>query len=212
MSLFTSSLLRSLLSGASSISRRTWLLVTASVLVLMGLLIWATIAAAGWLFSMAQQGVDAAPETVRSVSAQVEQFMPGVQETVRSATAQVEQVIPGVQGTLGALLPTLTADAPARDVSGTDPGPVARFPGLVRIEWQRAEQHIQVRYQGRANLADVIEHYAKGFAAQGYTQNLLSATSTEERHEFIKDGERFSLIFSLQERDGVTVDLRASSA
>lgn len=212
VSQMTNPLLRSLLKGVSSISRRTWVIVTASVLVLLGLLIWVAITAATWLFGIAQQGADAAPATVRSVSAQVEQFLPGFQETVRSATAQVEQIIPGAQETVGALLPTLTADTPARDVSGTDPGPVARFPGLTRIEWQRAEQHIDVRYQGRAGLAEVIAHYTSGFAAQGYEQNLLSATSSEERHEFVKGGERFSLTFSLQEGDLVTVDLRVSSA
>jgi len=212
VSLITNPLLRSLLSGVSSISRRTWIFITATLLVLMVVIMWAMVSAAGWLFGMAREGVVAAPETVRSATAQVEQFIPGVQETVRSANAQVAQIIPGVQETLGALLPTLTPDLPSRDVSGTDPGPVARFPGLVRIEWQRAEQQIQVRYQGRANFTDVIAHYAEAFAEQGYQQNLLSATSTEERHEYIKDGERFSLIFSVQERDVVTVDLRALSA
>lgn len=66
-----------------------------------------------------------------------------------------------------------------------------------------------MRHQGRSNFEDVIKHYAEGFAAQGYQQNLLSATSTEERHEYIRGGERFSLIFSAQERDVVTVNLSA---
>lgn len=69
-----------------------------------------------------------------------------------------------------------------------------------------------MRYQGNASLTDVIRYYAEGFAAQGYQQNLLSATTTEERHEYIKDGERFGLIFSVQSGDVVTVDLSAPSA
>lgn len=140
MNAFANSLLRSLLSGVSSIRRRTWVLFAASLLLLIVLLIWATITAAGWLFGMAREGVGAAPETLRSATARIEQIIPGAQETVRSASAQAEQIIPGVQGTLGALLPALAAEPPSRDVSGTDPGPVARFPGLARIEWQRAEQ------------------------------------------------------------------------
>jgi hypothetical protein len=188
------------------------MLIGASLLLLMGLLVWAMVSIAGWLFGVAQQGVDAAPETVRSISSQVEQFMPGAQETVRSATAQVEQIIPGAKETLGALLPALTMNSPSSDVSGTDPGPVARFPGLIRVQWLRTDQQIQVRYLGKATLADVIGHYAGGFAAQGYQQNLLSATTTEERHEYIKDGARFSLIVSVQNRDQVTVDLVAPAS
>ena len=61
-------------------------------------------------------------------------------------------------------------------------------------------------------MVDVIKHYAKGFAAQGYQQNLLSATPTEERHEYIKDGERFGLVVSVQERNVVTVSLSAPAS
>ncbi|NMG04952.1 hypothetical protein [Azoarcus taiwanensis] len=213
MNAFAHPLFRNLLSGLSSISRKTWILIAAFLLLLMGLLAWAAISIAGWLFGMAQQGVDAAPETVRSISSQVEQFMPGAQETVRSATAQVEQIIPGAQETLGALLPALSANTlPTSDVSGTDPGPVARFPGLVRVQWLRTDQHVQVRYQGQAALPEVIGHYAGGFAAQGYQQNLLSATTTEERHEYVKDGARFGLIVSIQNRNQITVDLVAPAS
>lgn len=185
----SSSLLGALLSRILSISRRTWIFLSVTFLVIIGLLIWAAISTAGWLFGMARDSVNAAPEAVRAASAQVEQVMPGVQEK------------------LGVLLPGLKPEAPLREVSGTDPAPVARFPGLARVQWQRDEQQVRVRYQGRADLADVLKHYTQGFTALGYKQSLLSASPSEERHEFFKDGEHFDLVFSLADRDVVTIDL-----
>ena len=189
MNLLTNGLLRGPLSHIFSISRRTWIFLTATLLVLMALAIWATISAAGWLFGMARVGINAAPEAVRA------------------ATAQIEQIIPGMREKLGVLVPALKPEPPPRDVSGTDPGPVARFPGLARVEWQRDVQQIRVRYQGKADFSGVIKHYAEGFVAQGYRHTLLSATPTEERHEYIKDGEYFSFIFTARESDLVTIDL-----
>ena len=189
MSPLSNPILRGFLSRIFSISRRTWIFLSVTLLVLIALLIWAVISTAGWLFGMARDSVNAAPDAVRA------------------ATVQVEQVIPGVQEKLGVLVPGLKPDAPLREVSGTDPAPVARFPGLARVQWQRDEQQVQVRYQGKADFAGVLKHYTQGFAAQGYQHTLLSASSTEERHEFVKDGERFNLVFSVLERDVVTIDL-----
>ena len=189
MSPLSNPMLRGLLSRIFSISRRTWIFLSVTLLVFIALLIWAVISTAGWLFGMARDSVNAAPDAVRA------------------ATVQVEQVIPGVQEKLGVLVPGLKPDAPLREVSGTDPVPVARFPGLARVQWQRDEQQVQVRYQGKADFAGVLKHYTQGFAAQGYQHTLLSASSTEERHEFVKDGERFNLVFSVLERDVVTIDL-----
>lgn len=189
MSTSSNPLLRGLLSRIFSISRRTWIFLSVTFLAVILLLIWAAISTAGWLFGMARDSVNAAPEAVRA------------------ATAQVEQVIPGVHEKLGVLVPGLKPETPPREVSGTDPAPVARFPGLARVQWQRDDQQVQVRYQGKADFSSVLKHYTQEFAALGYQHTLLSATSTEERHEFIKDGELFTIVFSLLERDVVTIAL-----
>lgn len=192
MSPLSNPLLRGLLSRIFSISRRTWIFLSVTFLVLVALFIWAAISTAGWLFGMARDGVNAAPEAVRA------------------ATAQVEQVIPGVQEKLGVLVPGFKPESPLREVSGTDPAPVARYPGLARVQWQRDEQQVQVRYQGKADFTEVLNHYIQGFAALGYQQTLRSASPSEERHEFVKDGEHLTLVFSVQEKDVVTIDLSSS--
>jgi hypothetical protein len=189
MSLLTNPLLRGLFSRVFSISRRTWIFLSVTLVVFIAMAIWATISAAGWLFGMARDGVNAAPEAVRA------------------ATTQVEQVLPGVQEKLGVLVPALKPESQPREVSGTDPAPVARFPGLARVQWQRDEQQVRVRYEGKADLPAVITHYSQTFAAQGFRQNLLSASPTEERHEYIKGSERFTLAFALRDRQIVSVDL-----
>lgn len=191
MSILTNPLLRGLLSQIFSISRRTWIFLSLTLFIFLALAIWATIGAAGWLFGIARDGVNAAPDTVRA------------------ASTQVEQLIPGVQEKLGAFLPTLKPEPLQREVSGTDPGPVTRFPGLARVQWQRDEQKIQVRYEGTADFAAVLKHYTEQFAAQGYQQNLLSASVQEERHEYVKGSERFSLIFAVRNPGIVSVELSA---
>ncbi len=183
-------LLRALLGRVFAISRRTWLLIGAFLFLLLALALWATISLAGWLFGMARDGVHAAPEALRA------------------ATTQVEQAMPGVQEKLGDWLPALKPEPPPRDVSGTDPAPVARFPGLVRVLWQRDGEQVLVRYTGRADLAAVIQHHAQAFAAQGYRQNLIVAGVREERHEYLKGDERYDLTFTREEGGLVTLELR----
>jgi hypothetical protein len=102
----------------------------------------------------------------------------------------VEQAVPGAREKLGEVLPTLKPEPPPRDVSGTDIGPVTRFPGLTRSHWHREGRQITVRYQGRADYTAVLEHYTKGFAAQGYAQSVMSATADAEVHEYHKGAEQ----------------------
>ena len=77
MSPLSNPLLRGLLGRIFSISRRTWIFLSVTFLVLVALFIWAAISTAGWLFGMARDGVNAAPEAVRAATAQVEQVIPG---------------------------------------------------------------------------------------------------------------------------------------
>ena len=90
--------------------------------------------------------------------------------------AKVENTVPGAREKLGEIVPALKPAPPPRDVSGTDIGPVARYPGLARSHWHREGREITMRYEGPADYAAVLDHYVKGFAAQGYAQNVLSAT------------------------------------
>lgn len=155
MSSVTPHLLRGLLARVFSISRRTWIFLAATLVLLIALAIWATISAASWLLGIARDGVNAAPEAVRA------------------ASSHVEQVIPGIQEKLAVLLPALTPEAKPREVSGTDPGPVARFPGLARVQWQGDDQETRVRYEGKVDFAGLLEHYVHGFTVQGYPTAVL---------------------------------------
>lgn len=174
-----------------SIRRRTWIILSLLFLTFVALLIWATISIAGWLFGIARDGAGAAPEALQA------------------AAAQVEQVVPGVQEKLGALLPALRSPPALREVSGSDPAPVPRYPGMLRVQWQDADGQVTVRYQGEAALPEVIRHYVEGFTAQGYRQQVLTATPEQERHAFVRDNSHFSLVFSATTGGQVTVDLPA---
>ena len=139
-----------------------------------------------WLFGQAQGWMGVAPEAVR-----------GVME-------QAEQVVPGAREKLGEFVPALKPPQPRRDVSGTDLGPVARYPGLARTHWHREGKQVTIEYEGEADYAVVLDHYAKGFAAQGYAQSVQSATPSAETHEYTKDGERITLKIAQLPRGAVS--------
>ncbi len=167
------------------VRRRTWIAVGVGLLVLFGLLIWAALALVGWFFGQAQGWMGAAPEAARG------------------AMEQVEQAVPGVREKLGEFVPALKPSQPRRDVSGTDAGPVARYPGLARTYWHREGKQVTIEYEGEADYAAVLDHYARGFAAQGYTQSVQSATPAAETHEYAKGRERMILTITQQPRGGV---------
>lgn len=174
-----------------AISRRTWLLVSVALLILAALAIWLTISLAGWLFGMAREGVSAVPEVAGS------------------AVQHIEKVVPGAMRAIEDLRVIGQASPPARDVSGTDPIPVARFPGLARTHWQREGQEIRVRYEGKADLTAVLDHYNKGFAEHGYRQELHAATPSEERHDYLRGSERVGVIFTQLKNSMVLVSITA---
>lgn len=150
----------------------TWLAIAVGLMGLFVLLAWAAFAVFGWLWGQGKALAEDAPAAVRAVVAQVEQAAPGARET------------------LGELLPALKSEPPPRDVSGSDIGPVARYPGLARSHWQRDGREIKVRYEGLADYLAVLDHYAQGFAAQGYTQSVTSATPEGEAHDYHKGDDR----------------------
>lgn len=169
------------------IRRRTWIAVGVGLLMLFGLLIWAAVALMGWFFGQAQGWMGAAPEAARG------------------AMGQVEQAVPGMREKLGEFVPALKPSPPQRDVSGTDLGPVARYPGLARTYWHREGKQVAIEYEGAADYAAVLDHYAKGFAAQGYAQTVQSAQADAETHEYTKDAERLLVKITQKPQDGVSV-------
>lgn len=130
---------------------------------------------------------------------QVEQVAPGLKE-------QAGQWLPGVTEQVDRWLPGLAADLPASDVSGTDIGPLPRYPGLVRSHFERAGPIVEVRYAGRAAFDAVLAHYVQGFTAAGYVQEVMSATREGEQHRFRHGQESIDL--SLLRRPGGQVELR----
>jgi hypothetical protein len=172
------------------VQRRTWIGIGIGLLVLLGLLIWAAVALMGWLWGQSQGWMDKAPEAARG------------------ALSQVEQVIPGARESLGQFVPALKPEAePQRDVSGTDLAPVARYPGLARTDWQREGRKVAIEYEGEADYATVLDHYTKGFAAQGFVQAVQSASRTTETHEFTKGRERVAMTIAQKTKGGISVKI-----
>ncbi len=204
------------------VRRSTWIAVGVGLLVLFGLLIWAAVALIGWFFGQSKSLLGTAPGTTQGALGQVEQALPGVREKLgvmmgaapeaaQRALGQVEQVLPGTGEKLGAIVPALKPETqPQRDVSGTDLGPVARYPGLTRTHWHRETGRAAVEYGGKADYAAVLDHYAKSFAAQGFAQSVQSATPESETHEYTQDRERITLKIVQKPRGGVSVRIETA--
>lgn len=154
------------------VRRGTWIAIGLGLLTVFVLLTWATVSLFGWLWGQGRSLSEGAPEAARAL------------------VTQVEQAVPGAREALGDLVPALKPEPPPRDVSGTDIGPVARYPGLARSHWHREGREITVRYEGRADYAAVLDHYAKGFAAAGYAQSVVSAAPEGEEHDYRKGEDR----------------------
>lgn len=109
------------------------------------------------------------------------------------------------------LVPSVIAATPApaqQDVSGTDSGPVARFSGLSRSHWHRDGREITVRYEGEADFDAVLTHYAKGFAARGYTQkDLASDEAGSVKHEYVLGSDKVKFGLSKKPKGGIKVSI-----
>ena len=184
--------------GFLNIRRNTWIGIGVSLLVVLGLLIWAAFAMIAWGVGQAQNMAGSLPEAAKGVMQQAEAMVPGVREK------------------LGALVPEQLkselspAPSPQRDVSGTDFAPVARYPGLVRTHWQRDGVQVAVSYEGKADYVAVLDHYTKGFAVQGFAQAVQSAMPDAEVHEYTKGSDRMRL--SIVQRTGSVVSVRIEQA
>jgi hypothetical protein len=183
-------LLQKALSGLSKVRARTWLILGGVALAILGLMVWAAVALLSWLWAQAPQVV----ETGRQWAGE--------------AMTQVEEAAPGFKDEVAKWLPGADEVPPERDVSGTDPGPVDRFPGLVRSGFVRSEKMIEATYVGRADFDAVLTHYVQGFAANDFTQEVLAAAAEEERHQFVGAAGRFEV--RIGRRPGGVVEVGVS--
>ena len=211
--------------GLFRVRRSTWITVGAGLLVVFGVLIWAAMALVGWLWGQTQNLAGTTPDavrgTVRGVVNQVEEFVPGARAVLdrvvasvpdaRETLGRVTEQLPVASELLGGILPASKPETSLqRDVSGQDLGPVARFPGLARTQWQRTAEGAAVDYEGKADYVKVLDYYAKGFVSAGFEQAVQSSTRQAEIHEYTKNRERFTLKIA-QKSNGV-VDVRIETA
>lgn len=192
-------LLEQVASSLRNMRARTWVILGAVVLGLVGLLVWAGITILSWLWAEAPAATDAGRRLASEAITRAEQAAPGLKE-------RVEQWAPGMKEQVDRLLPGGSEAPPAKDVSGTDVGPAQRFPGLARSYFAREGQIMEARYVGRAQFDAVLAHYVQGFAAAGFTQEVMSATPDAEQHRFRRGRE--SIDFSLMRRPGGLLELR----
>jgi hypothetical protein len=178
--------------------RGTWIGLGLSLLVLAGLSIWAVVSVAAWLFGKVPEATEAGRQAAGVAIEKAEQVLPGIREQVgvwMPGAAKGEPAATSAAGTV-------------RDVSGSDLGPVARYPGLSREHFIDDGARTAVRFGGGADYPAVLAHYAEGFKAAGYSQGVLSATRTGEHHRYSGERDQFELRITGQSEGRVEVEIR----
>ncbi len=204
--------------GIFQVRRTTWVAAGIGLLALVAGLIWAAVILLGWLVGMAQTAPDAALRTLKQVEEKIPtarerlgDSLPALAPVARGMLDRLEEITPGIRSKLDETVPVLKpAQLPQRDVSGTDLGPVARYPGSVRTLWQREGAYAIVEYEGTMNYAAVLDYYIKGFATQGFVQNVLSTTQNSETHEYTKGPDRITFKATLNTKGLVSVRLQVT--
>ncbi|MBO6727936.1 MAG: hypothetical protein JJ911_19915, partial [Rhizobiaceae bacterium] len=88
-------------SALSKVRARTWLILVAAVVGILGLVTWAGIALLSWLWGQFPTATEAG------------------RRLANAAATQIEQVVPGLKEQIGQWVPDLAENPPASDVSGT---------------------------------------------------------------------------------------------
>jgi hypothetical protein len=148
--------------------------------------------------ALVEQAQNVVPDAKAQALALVEEAQNVVPDAKAQALALVEEtqnVVPELQDQAKQLVPNLKpiAVVPASDVSGSDIGPVARFPGLVRSAFARKDSVVKVDYQGKASLKTVVEYYVAGFASAGFKHEVISADGRSEQHKFTQNESSITL-------------------
>jgi hypothetical protein len=169
-----------------NIGMRTRIAIGVVAVILLGLLLWLAFAILSWLWVQATTLGETGMQLLGDAVTQVEQLKPGL-------LAEAERGLAGAREQVGQWAPGLAEALPTIDVSGSDIGPVARFPGLIRSHYASEGGLVEVRYAGLARLPEVVQHYVGGFVAAGFTHEVLSAAVDGERHRFSRGEEAFHL-------------------
>lgn len=187
-------------------NRRSLIGLGIGLLVFIALLIWAALSLIGWLWGQTQSVAGAAPEALRNatggVMEQVKAFAPGAQGVLD----QAKEAVPGAHEMLAGFVPASKPEATLqRDVSGEDLGPVPRYSGFMRTKWQRTGEQTAVEYEGKGDYVKVLDYYANGFIAQGFSRFVQTASTEAETHEYAKGSERFSLSIAQKPKGVISV-------
>ncbi|MEA3300224.1 MAG: hypothetical protein U9R22_08385 [Pseudomonadota bacterium] len=173
------------------IRTRTWLMLGGATLAVLGLVVWAAFSLLSWLWAQTSQVTGTGWQLATDTLSRVEEVVPGLQEKAEKwwpgDAVGVAAVVPGLREEAEKWLPWGGDSVPEKDVSGVDPGPVERFPGLVRSQFSRDQTTIHATYVGHAEFDAVLAHYVEGFAAEGFAPEVLAADGAEEYHQFVND-------------------------
>ncbi|MEH6825092.1 MAG: hypothetical protein V7629_14385 [Motiliproteus sp.] len=181
----------------SKLSARTWVIIGSVVATLLGVGIWAVFTLLSWIWGQVPAITETGMRLAADRGTQVEQTAAGLAAAGKNlgtdTLTQLDRVVPGLGAQLDPGRANASNNLPEQDVSGSDPQLFGRFPGLVRSHYRRLEHTVEVQYSGRVALPEVLAFYARAFAAEGFTQEVVGATAEHEEHLFSRNQQRYQL-------------------
>jgi hypothetical protein len=207
-----------------NIRTRTWIILGGVVVAIIGLFIWLAVS----LISLFWNQITTGEGLAGNALAQADQYFPGwrehAQQWAPALTGEAltlyehaKRVAPELTQSAEKMIPdmpipvsTLPDANPLTDVSGVDIGPVTRFPGLVRTAFLRNGETVQVDYQGKAAINEVVAYYTKEFEVDGFAHEVMQATTSSELHKFTQQGTTITLLVERLKSGSLMVQLTSS--
>jgi hypothetical protein len=154
------------------------------LLLLLGLAIWAGVAAFGWLSNQAPAVKEMLSIQVPAARDTLNQKIPELREHIEGIAPEIAQ---GVEEWLPGKKPEW------REVPGEDPGAIARYEGLVRTLYAVHDHSRTAVFEGVADFKLVAAHYHARFIEKGWPHRVLFAAAEEEKHEYRSKDLRFEV-------------------
>lgn len=165
-----------------AVRKRTWVLLGLVIAAVLGIMAWLAVAMLSWAWNQVPAAAESGRQAASATMEKMGQLAPEVK-------ARLEPLL----GASGLLSANSAGDWPERDVSGAELPGVVRYPGFVRVHYEREGSRIELRYVGQGNLHAVLDHYVSQFRTSGYEQEVIKASPEVEVHQFVKSSDTIDL-------------------
>lgn len=160
------------------------------------LAIWALIAGIGFVSEKFPQLIAGIERITGITIERAKEALPGITEKAKEVSPEITERIKGI-------IPD--SEIPEKDVGGEDIAGIPRYPDMVRVSYDSKDGKKTVGYKGKVEYTSVIDFYSKEMSALKFKKKVLSASPTEETHEYRKGKRALEINFKKADRLGTSI-------